>query len=104
LQVYMFELFRRLIAKLYDRSSAFQGCPKASLCGIQGMLCSFIFNLVLCLLLRFLYMRENKKRYRMLEGKSVEEVAAMKAESNLQGVDLRTLLTGKMYVAILSTL
>ena len=55
--------------------------------GIQGMLCSFIFNLVLCLLLRFLYVREYKKSDRMLEGKTAEEIAAMKAESNLQGFE-----------------
>ena len=87
-QVYTFGLFLRMIAKMYDRSSIFKAAqkPRYESC-IQGKLCSFIFNLVLCLLLRFLYVRENKKRDRMLEGKTAEEIAAMKAESNLQGFE-----------------
>jgi hypothetical protein len=73
---------------------------------IQGMLWSFMFNLVLCLLLRFLYVRENKKRGRMLEGKSVEEVAVMKAESNLQGfenvTDRQNVCCNSLHIVIFS--
>ncbi|KAI0025433.1 major facilitator superfamily domain-containing protein [Xylariomycetidae sp. FL0641] len=55
--------------------------------GIVAMLCGFILNLVLNEVLRLLYVRENKKRDRTLEGKSAEEIADMKRESELQGFE-----------------
>ncbi|KAI1377624.1 MFS general substrate transporter [Hypoxylon crocopeplum] len=55
--------------------------------GIVAMLCGFILNLVLNQVLRFLYLVENKKRDRALEGKSEHEIAEMKRESDLQGFE-----------------
>ncbi|KAG4221955.1 hypothetical protein PC116_g29569 [Phytophthora cactorum] len=51
------------------------------------MLCGFILNLVLNQALRFLYVLENKKRDKILEGKSEDELNAMERESNLQGFE-----------------
>ncbi|KAI1470599.1 MFS general substrate transporter [Daldinia caldariorum] len=55
--------------------------------GIIAMLCGFILNLVLNQVLRFLYVLENKKRDKILEGKSEDELNAMERESNLQGFE-----------------
>ena len=55
--------------------------------GIVAMLCGFVLNLVLNQVLRFLYIRENKKRDQALAGKSEEELADMKRESELQGFE-----------------
>lgn len=55
--------------------------------GIVAMLCGFILNLVLNQVLRLLYVLENKKRDKMLEGKSEDELEAMEKESNLQGFE-----------------
>ncbi|KAF4302431.1 putative allantoate permease protein [Botryosphaeria dothidea] len=55
--------------------------------GIVAMLCGFILNLVLNLVLRWLYVRENKKRDALLEGKSEEEIKAMEEESRVQGFE-----------------
>ncbi|KAF3061967.1 hypothetical protein GL218_04218 [Daldinia childiae] len=55
--------------------------------GIVAMLCGFILNLVLNQVLRLLYILENKKRDKMLEGKSEDELDAMEKESNLQGFE-----------------
>ncbi|KAI0852934.1 MFS general substrate transporter [Daldinia vernicosa] len=55
--------------------------------GIVAMLCGFILNLVLNQVLRLLYVLENKKRNKMLEGKSEDELDAMEKESNLQGFE-----------------
>ncbi|KAI1806655.1 MFS general substrate transporter [Daldinia bambusicola] len=55
--------------------------------GIIAMLCGFILNLVLNQVLRFLYVLENKKRDKILEGKSEDERDAMERESNLQGFE-----------------
>ncbi|KAK6957645.1 hypothetical protein Daesc_000432 [Daldinia eschscholtzii] len=55
--------------------------------GIIAMLCGFILNLVLNQALRFLYVLENKKRGKILEGKSEDELNAMERESNLQGFE-----------------
>ncbi|KAI0126071.1 major facilitator superfamily domain-containing protein [Xylariales sp. AK1849] len=55
--------------------------------GIAAMLAGFVLNLVLNQVLRFLYVRENKRRDRQLEGKSEEEIVDMKRESDLQGFE-----------------
>ncbi|KAI8957673.1 MFS general substrate transporter [Daldinia sp. FL1419] len=55
--------------------------------GIVAMLCGFILNLVLNQILRFLYVLENKKRDKALEGKSEDELNAMERGSNLQGFE-----------------
>ncbi|EOD47270.1 putative allantoate permease protein [Neofusicoccum parvum UCRNP2] len=55
--------------------------------GIVAMLCGFCLNLVMNLVLRFLYIRENKRRDALLEGKSEEEIRAMEEESNVQGFE-----------------
>ncbi|KAH8896692.1 MFS general substrate transporter [Thozetella sp. PMI_491] len=55
--------------------------------GIIAMLCGFIINLVLNQVLRYVYVRENARRDRLLEGKSEEELQAMKRESELQGFE-----------------
>lgn len=55
--------------------------------GIIAMLCSFCINLVLNQLLRFIYVRENKRRDRALEGRPEEEVAEMKHEGELRGFE-----------------
>ncbi|KAH7039514.1 major facilitator superfamily domain-containing protein [Macrophomina phaseolina] len=55
--------------------------------GIVAMLCGFVLNLVLNLVLRWLYVRENKKRDKLLEGKSEEEIQAMEEESKVQGFE-----------------
>ncbi|KAI1846642.1 hypothetical protein JX266_007215 [Neoarthrinium moseri] len=55
--------------------------------GIAAMLSGFVLNLVLNQILRFLYVRENKKRDRSLEGKSSEEIAEMNRESDIQGFE-----------------
>ncbi|TPX16512.1 uncharacterized protein E0L32_003806 [Thyridium curvatum] len=55
--------------------------------GIVAMLCGFVLNLVLNQVLRLLYVLENRRRDRDLEGKSEEELADMKRESELQGFE-----------------
>ena len=55
--------------------------------GIVAMLCGFVLNLVLNQVLRFLYARENKSREQVLVGKSEDEIADMKRESELQGFE-----------------
>lgn len=55
--------------------------------GIVAMLCGFILNLVLNEILRFIYVKENSKRERSLEGKSAEEIAALDQESQIQGFE-----------------
>ncbi|KAI1386527.1 MFS general substrate transporter [Hypoxylon trugodes] len=55
--------------------------------GIVAMLCGFILNLVLNQVLRILHVLENKRRDKGLEGKSEEEIAEMKRQSNLQGFE-----------------
>lgn len=51
------------------------------------MLVGFILNIVFNLTLRVLYQLENKKRDRALEGKSQEEIEALKDESRVQGFE-----------------
>lgn len=51
------------------------------------MLCGFILNLVLNQILRFIYVLENKKRDRMLEGKTEEEVKEMQREGEVLGFE-----------------
>ncbi|KAK0622127.1 putative transporter [Lasiodiplodia hormozganensis] len=55
--------------------------------GIVAMLCGFCLNLAMNLLLRWLYVRENARRDRMLEGKSEDEIKAMEEESRVQGFE-----------------
>ncbi|KAH8902080.1 MFS general substrate transporter [Coniochaeta sp. PMI_546] len=55
--------------------------------GIIAMLCGFIINLVLNQVLRFLYVRENAKRDKLIAGKSEEELLQLKNESELQGFE-----------------
>lgn len=55
--------------------------------GIVAMLIGFILNIVFNLTLRFLYALENKKRDQTLEGKSEEEIEALKEESRKQGFE-----------------
>lgn len=55
--------------------------------GITAMLCGFALNFAFNQVLRFLYVLENKKRDRNLEGKSEEELAEMRRESDLQGFE-----------------
>ncbi|KAI1077119.1 major facilitator superfamily domain-containing protein [Whalleya microplaca] len=55
--------------------------------GIVAMLCGFILNLILNQVLRLLYVLENKTRDKALEGKSNEDIATMKQESELQGFE-----------------
>lgn len=51
------------------------------------MLIGFILNIVFNLTLRFLYALENKKRDQALEGKSEEEIEALREESRKQGFE-----------------
>lgn len=51
------------------------------------MLIGFILNIVFNLTLRTLYVIENKKRDKALEGKSEEEIEALKDESRVQGFE-----------------
>lgn len=51
------------------------------------MLVGFILNIVFNLTLRFLYARENKIRDRALEGKTEEEIEALREESRKQGFE-----------------
>lgn len=51
------------------------------------MLVGFILNLVFNLVLRYIYARENKKRDRALEGKSEEELEALREQSRAQGFE-----------------
>lgn len=51
------------------------------------MLVGFILNIAFNLTLRVLYQMENKKRDRALEGKSEEEIEALKVESRAQGFE-----------------
>lgn len=55
--------------------------------GIVAMLCGFILNLALNQILRFVYVLENNKRKRSLEGKSEEELATLNQESQIQGFE-----------------
>jgi hypothetical protein len=55
--------------------------------GIVAMLCGFALNLVGNQVLRVLYVIENKKRNKALEGKTEEELAGMNRESELQGFE-----------------
>ena len=55
--------------------------------GIVAMLCGFIINLVLNQVLRYLYVRENAKRDKLIDGKTEEELLQMKNESELQGFE-----------------
>ncbi|KAJ4388024.1 hypothetical protein N0V93_008629 [Gnomoniopsis smithogilvyi] len=55
--------------------------------GIVAMLCGFILNLVLNQALRCIYVVENNRRERSLEGKSEEEIAALNHESQIQGFE-----------------
>lgn len=55
--------------------------------GIVAMLCGFILNLILNEILRFIYVVENNRRARSLEGKSGEEIAALNQESQVQGFE-----------------
>lgn len=55
--------------------------------GIVAMLCGFILNLVLNQILRFVYVLENRRRDKQLEGKSEEDIAAMTRESEVQGFE-----------------
>lgn len=55
--------------------------------GIAAMLAGFCLNLVLNQVLRFLYVRENKRRDRGIAGKSEEEIAEMQRESDVQGFE-----------------
>lgn len=51
------------------------------------MLCAFVLNLVLNQVLRVLYMLENRKRDRALDGKTEEEIEALRQESRVQGFE-----------------
>ncbi|GKT95717.1 allantoate permease protein [Colletotrichum tofieldiae] len=55
--------------------------------GIVAMLCGFILNLVLNQILRFIYVLENRKRDKLLEGKSDEEIAEMQRDGEVQGFE-----------------
>jgi len=55
--------------------------------GIVAMLVGFILNLVLNQVLRYVYMMENKRRDCALEGKSEEEIEALREESKVQGFE-----------------
>ncbi|KAF4633548.1 hypothetical protein G7Y89_g4580 [Cudoniella acicularis] len=55
--------------------------------GIVAMLVGFILNIVFNLALRVLYQLENRKRDRALEGKSEEEIEALREESRVQGFE-----------------
>ncbi|KAI9733141.1 MAG: hypothetical protein M1834_003688 [Cirrosporium novae-zelandiae] len=55
--------------------------------GIQAMLCAYCFNFVLNQVLRFLYVRENKKRDQALGNKTEEELQALQEESRIQGFE-----------------
>ncbi|KAF7532862.1 hypothetical protein G7054_g7563 [Neopestalotiopsis clavispora] len=55
--------------------------------GIAAMLAGFVLNLVLNQALRFLYVRENKRRDRGIAGKSAAELAEMTRESEFQGFE-----------------
>ena len=51
------------------------------------MLVGFILNLTFNLTLRYLYARENQKRDTALDGKSDEEIEALREESRKQGFE-----------------
>ncbi len=51
------------------------------------MLCCFTLNLTLNIVLRFVYVFENRKRDRALAGKTSEEIEALKIESGIQGFE-----------------
>ncbi|EPE29458.1 MFS general substrate transporter [Glarea lozoyensis ATCC 20868] len=55
--------------------------------GIKAMLCAFVLNLVLNQVLRLLYMLENRKRDKALEGLSEGEVEELKEKSRIQGFE-----------------
>jgi len=51
------------------------------------MLVGFVLNIVFNLMLRTLYQLENKKRDRALEGKTEEEIEALREDSRAQGFE-----------------
>ncbi|KAK1598897.1 uncharacterized protein LY79DRAFT_505342 [Colletotrichum navitas] len=55
--------------------------------GIVAMLCGFIVNLVLNQVLRLIYAAENKRRDKLLEGKSEGEIADMQREGEVLGFE-----------------
>lgn len=55
--------------------------------GIIAMLVGFILNLVFNQVLRYLYLIENRKRDKALEGKTEEEVEALREQSRIQGFE-----------------
>jgi hypothetical protein len=67
----------------FFQSTDAPGYPK----GITAMLSGFALNLAFNQVLRLLYVLENKKRDRALEGKTEEELAEMSRESDLQGFE-----------------
>ncbi|TID01687.1 putative transporter [Colletotrichum higginsianum] len=69
--------------------------------GIVAMLCGFILNLVLNQILRFIYVLENKKRDKLLEGKSEEEIAEMQREGEVLGFEDATDKTNPMFRYVL---
>ncbi|TQN74549.1 putative transporter [Colletotrichum shisoi] len=69
--------------------------------GIVAMLCGFILNLVLNQVLRFIYVLENKKRDKLLEGKSEEEIAEMQREGEVLGFEDATDKTNPMFRYVL---
>jgi hypothetical protein len=55
--------------------------------GVSAMLSGFVLNFVLNQVLRFLYVRENKRRDQSLGGKTEEDLAQMQRESEIQGFE-----------------
>ncbi|KAI0161165.1 MFS general substrate transporter [Hypoxylon sp. FL1284] len=55
--------------------------------GIVAMLCGFILNLVLNQVLRLIYVRENKRRDKIIEGIPADEIMKAKRESERQGFE-----------------
>lgn len=55
--------------------------------GIVAMLCAFCINFTLNQILRFIYVRHNKRREAELQGRTEEEIADMKRESELRGFE-----------------
>lgn len=55
--------------------------------GIAGMLSSFLLTVIFNQLLRYLYLRENRRRERELRGKTDDELAQLVRQSDLQGFE-----------------
>lgn len=55
--------------------------------GIIAMLCAFCINFALNQILRLIYVRENKRREALLQGRSEQEVADLKRQGELQGFE-----------------